>query len=68
MSAHREPIPLEEITGIGATYADRLRTEGIRGVNQLAELDPETVSELSNASTSRAADWIEQANQMVQRG
>jgi predicted flap endonuclease-1-like 5' DNA nuclease len=68
LSAHREPIPLEEITGIGSTYADRLREEGVQGVAELAQLDPETVSKISNASTSRAADWVEQAKEMVQRG
>ena len=60
-----EPIALEEVSGIGPTYAGRLREKGVRNVSQLAALDPETVSEITKASTSRAEGWIEEATRMA---
>ncbi|WP_435075828.1 helix-hairpin-helix domain-containing protein [Halorubrum sp. HHNYT27] len=61
LGAREEPRELESISGIGPTYADRLREKGIETVAQLSRLDPETVSEITRASTSRTADWVEQA-------
>ena len=60
-----ESIALEEVSGIGPTYAGRLREEGVRNVSQLAALDPETVAEITRASTSRAAGWIEEATELA---
>lgn len=63
----REESPgLESVSGIGPTYASRLREKGIENVAQLSALDPETVAEIARASTSRAADWIEQAVRMTE--
>jgi len=61
LAGGEEPRELESISGIGPTYADRLREKGIETVAQLAALDPETVAAITKASTSRTADWIEQA-------
>ncbi|EMA64824.1 helix-hairpin-helix domain-containing protein, partial [Halorubrum kocurii] len=60
-----EPIALEEVSGIGPTYAGRLREEGVQRVSRLAALDPDTVAKITRASTSRAEDWIEEAKRMA---
>jgi len=53
--------PVDEITGIGPTYAERLGEVGIRTVDDLAAADAATVADAAQASESRAADWIERA-------
>jgi predicted flap endonuclease-1-like 5' DNA nuclease len=68
LGGDREPIALEEVSGIGPTYAKRLREAGVNSVSQLAALDPESVAEIAQTSTSRAGDWIEQAVRMVRGG
>ena len=60
-----EPIALEEVSGVGPTYAGRLREKGVRNVSQLAALDPETVAKITNASASRAEGWIEEATRLA---
>ncbi len=52
---------LEEIDGIGPTYAERLESAGIATVADLAAADLSTVADASDAGESRAEDWIEQA-------
>jgi len=52
---------VEEITGIGPTYAQRLRAAGIETVGDLAGADLETVADATNAAESRVDDWIAQA-------
>jgi len=61
-----EPIALEDVNGIGPTYAGRLREKGVRNVSQLAALDPETVAEITKASASRAEGWIAEAKRMAE--
>ncbi len=53
--------PVEEITGIGPTYAERLEAAGIETVADLADSDIATVVEAAQATESRAQDWLEQA-------
>ena len=60
-----EQRSLESISGIGPTYAERLRDEGVETVADLATLDPETVSAITRASTSRTEGWIKQARQVT---
>ena len=55
--------PVEEISGIGPTYAGRLEAAGIETVADLADADAETVAEAAEAAPSRASDWIEQAEE-----
>jgi polyhydroxyalkanoate synthase len=51
---------VETISGIGPTYADRLRSEGIETVADLANYDPAAIADITNASPSQAEDWLEQ--------
>ncbi|WP_123536320.1 helix-hairpin-helix domain-containing protein [Halosimplex salinum] len=62
--APTEPAPdaeLEDIKGIGPTYAERLREAGVGGVGELAEADAEALAEETDIATSRVEDWVEQA-------
>ena len=52
---------VDTITGIGSTYAERLATEGIETVEDLAAADPEAVAAAADAAESRAESWVEQA-------
>lgn len=58
---------LQEIRGIGATYARRLRAAGIRTFADLAALTPEKARALAQAQSGLAdtADWIEQARALA---
>ena len=65
LGAGREPIELEAVSGIGPTYATRLREAGVQSVSQLAALDPATVAKITRAPVGRSDGWIEQARQMA---
>lgn len=54
---------LEDIDGIGPTYAGRLRDGGVETVDELADMEPATVSELTGAAKRRTTSWIEEARQ-----
>ena len=59
--AAAEGREFEQIDGVGATYADRLREAGVETIADLAESDAETVAEATGVSEKRARDWIDQA-------
>jgi predicted flap endonuclease-1-like 5' DNA nuclease len=52
---------LEEIKGIGPTYADRLREAGVEGVAELATADATEVAAASDIAESRVQKWIDRA-------
>jgi polyhydroxyalkanoate synthase len=51
---------LEELNGIGPTYADRLRAAGVDSIATLAEKDVEAIAEAAEVPVSRAEGWLEQ--------
>jgi polyhydroxyalkanoate synthase len=51
---------VDTINGIGPTYADRLRAEGIETVVDLAEYDAATLADIAETTESRAQDWLDQ--------
>lgn len=55
------PESVEEITGIGPTYGERLSAVGIETVGDLMGADEGKVAEAAEVSESRAADWVAQA-------
>jgi predicted flap endonuclease-1-like 5' DNA nuclease len=59
---------LEEIKGIGPTYADRLSKAGYETVADLAGADAEAVAEAAQTGEGRASDWIERAQDFSQDG
>lgn len=59
-----EPVDspsVEEIKGIGPTYAERLEAAGIRTVAELSAADPPAVAEAAETGETRAGDWVERA-------
>lgn len=52
---------LEEIKGIGPTYADRLREAGVESVADLATAEVAEVAEASDISESRVQKWVDRA-------
>lgn len=61
-----DEIELEEIKGIGPTYADRLRDVGIDDVSVLSSVDPADLAEETDISETRLATWVERARAMVE--
>ena len=51
---------VDTVSGIGPTYADRLRDAGIRTVEDLTSYDPAELAEITDASPSQARDWLDQ--------
>ncbi|MEF8786831.1 MAG: helix-hairpin-helix domain-containing protein [Haloarculaceae archaeon] len=52
---------VEEIKGIGPTYAERLEAVGIETVADLAVADPAEVAEAAQTGETRSGDWVERA-------
>ena len=53
---------IDVISGIGPTYADRLRDDGIETVDDLRDADIEEVAEVAEVSESRAREWVDLAS------
>lgn len=53
--------PVMEIKGIGPAYADELRQADVETVGDLAAADPEELAGGTGLSSTRIADWVEQA-------
>lgn len=53
--------PVESIKGIGPTYSDRLADAGLGTVTELAQAEPEAVADAAQTGTTKAANWIERA-------
>jgi polyhydroxyalkanoate synthase len=51
---------VETVSGIGPTYAERLRDIGIETVADLAAAEVSTIAEAAQVSESRAQDWRDQ--------
>lgn len=52
---------LEDIDGLGSTYADRLRDAGIVSPTHLVEANLETIVEAADVREDQAEQWIESA-------
>jgi polyhydroxyalkanoate synthase len=52
---------IDEIDGLGSTYADRLVDVGIETMADLSAAGAETVAEAAEVSEDRAEEWIAQA-------
>jgi polyhydroxyalkanoate synthase len=51
---------VETVSGIGPTYADRLRDAGIETTADLAAYDPADLADIAETTESRADDWLDQ--------
>jgi polyhydroxyalkanoate synthase len=56
---------LEDVEGIGDTYAGRLRRHGIGSVSELAAADPAAAADAAEASEVLARRWIRRAGDLV---
>ena len=52
--------PVDTVSGIGPTYAERLEDAGIETTADLAEYDAEELAEIAETSDSSTADWLDQ--------
>lgn len=57
--------PVTELTGIGPTYADRLRDGGIISVFDIVAVDPERLADVANVGTETTVEWCRRARQFV---
>jgi polyhydroxyalkanoate synthase len=51
---------VETVSGIGPTYAERLREAGVETVADIAERNPAELAEIAQTNESRAQDWLDQ--------
>jgi polyhydroxyalkanoate synthase len=51
---------VEEVSGIGPTYAERLRNAGIKTTEDLAEHEAAELADIAETSESRAVEWLDQ--------
>jgi polyhydroxyalkanoate synthase subunit PhaC len=58
----RDEEGLEAVSGIGPSYAQRLREAGIETIDDLAAADPADIAERTDLSTERVRDWVETAS------
>lgn len=56
---------LEAIEGIGTTYADRVREQGIDSLDALAEANADAIAEAAEVSHAQAQKWIDAAQSSV---
>jgi predicted flap endonuclease-1-like 5' DNA nuclease len=57
---------LERVDGLGSTYRSRLADAGIETLRDLAERSPEEVAAAADAPESRAASWVEPAEELAE--
>jgi polyhydroxyalkanoate synthase len=55
-----EATDVETVSGIGPTYADRLRDAGVETTDDLVDYGAAELAEITNASPSQAQDWLDQ--------
>jgi polyhydroxyalkanoate synthase len=56
---------LEDLSGVGPAYADRLRDAGVESVADLAGADLEELAADTELPVSRLEDWIDQADDLA---
>jgi predicted flap endonuclease-1-like 5' DNA nuclease len=54
---------VSDIRGVGPTFADRLREQGVTTPADLVQLDAETIARIAETDTGRAKRWQRRANQ-----
>ncbi|WP_226022459.1 class III poly(R)-hydroxyalkanoic acid synthase subunit PhaC [Halomicrobium salinisoli] len=58
--AVEEEADVETVSGIGPTYAERLREAGVETVADLADRPADELAEIAGTSEARAQDWLDQ--------
>lgn len=57
---------LDDISGVGTAYKKRLANAGIETIEQLRDADPEDLSEETEISPERVANWQKQARHLLE--
>jgi polyhydroxyalkanoate synthase len=60
-------MELEDVEGIGPTYAGRLRETGIEDVVSLAATEPGAVAAAAEATRGQARNWVASARDLTER-
>ena len=58
-------LKLEDITGIGKTTAERLRSAGIDSVKKIASINLESLLKVNGIGKSNAIRYIQTANELL---
>jgi predicted flap endonuclease-1-like 5' DNA nuclease len=58
-------VLIENIDGVGALFAERLRTSGVRFARQVAEMDPVRLASILQTTEARAATIIRSAREAI---
>jgi DNA-binding protein len=62
-----QPMELTSIEGVGAKRAEKLKSQGIQSVQDLAKFDPKQLSEKLRISEKRVKKWIDEANETLKK-
>ena len=54
-------VPVEEVSGIGPAYAERLGEAGVESVANLLDADPEELADSTDISEKRIGRWQDRA-------
>ena len=54
-------VPVEEVSGIGPAYAERLGEAGVESVADLLDADPEELADSTDISEKRIGRWQDRA-------
>jgi outer membrane murein-binding lipoprotein Lpp len=57
---------VEDVSGIGSAYAERLRDAGVETVGQLAVADPAVLAEETEVPPARVDKWVSRARELVE--
>ena len=62
-----EPTELTSIEGIGVNTAEKLKSCGVKSVQDLANFDPKELSEKLQVSEKRVSKWIDEAKKALKQ-
>ena len=58
-------LDVEDVTGIGSAYAERLREAGVETVGQLALVDPEGLAADTDVPPARVHKWVDRSRELL---
>lgn len=57
--------PVDVVSGIGETYRDRLESEGVETVYDLANTPPSEIAEFAEVKESQGVEWVNEATEYI---
>jgi DNA-binding protein len=66
-SVSMQPIEMTSIDGIGAKRAEKLKSHGVKSVQDLAKVDPKELSEKLQISEKRVSKWVDEAKKVLNK-